>query len=114
DAWLELSELLQDEEFRAVTREYLRETYASEIGRRMAEPDIQDFIHSAGEDLMPKLTAAYAAGLSPDDPHAASLAEQFVQQTAAAGGAIVDDDLRRRLAARYREVDELLTQALEH
>ncbi|MGB3377025.1 MAG: MerR family transcriptional regulator [Microbacterium sp.] len=114
EAWIDLSELLQDDDYRTVTREYLRETYASEIGRRMAEPDIQDFIHSAGEDLMPKLTAAYAAGLSPDDPHAASLAEQFVQQTAAAGGAIVDDDLRRRLAARYREVDELLTQALEH
>src|SRR5690606_15030050 len=36
DAWIELSELLQDDDYRRVTREYLRETYASEIGRRMA------------------------------------------------------------------------------
>jgi len=114
EAWIDLSELLQDDDYRTVTRDYLRETYASEIGRRMAEPDIQDFIRSTGEDLMPRLTAAYAAGLSADDPHATRLAEQFVQQAAAAGGAIVDDDLRGRLAARYREVDELLAQALQH
>lgn len=114
DAWIDLAELLQDDGYRTVTREYLRETYASEIGRRMAEPDIQTFIHRAGDDLMPKLSAAYAAGLAPEEPHATDLAEQFVQQTATAGGVIVDDDLRSRLAARYREVDELLTQALEH
>ena len=114
DAWIDLAELLQDDDYRAVTREYLRQTYASEIGRRMAQPDIQDFIHSAGDELMPKLTAAYSAGLSPEDSHATALAERFVQQAAAAGGVAADDDLRRRLAARYREVDEVLTQTLEH
>ncbi|HTN55113.1 MAG TPA: MerR family transcriptional regulator, partial [Microbacterium sp.] len=114
DAWIDLSELLQDDDYRLVTREYLRETYASEIGRRMAQPDIQTFIHSAGEELMPRLVAAHSAGLAPDDATAQQLAQQFVQQTAAAGGVSLDDDLRVRLAARYREIDELLTQALEH
>lgn len=114
DAWLELSELLQDDGYRTVTREYLRETYASEIGRKMAEPEIRSFIADAGEDLMPKLTAAHGAGLDPDDPHVRQLTDRFVQQTATAGGTIVDDDLRGRLAARYREIDELLTRALEH
>jgi len=114
DAWIDLSELLQDDEYRRVTREYLRETYASEIGRKMAEPEIQAVIASAGEELMPKLVAAHGAGLAPTDPTARQLAAQFVQQTAAAAGALVDDDLRGRLADRYREVDDLLTQALEH
>lgn len=114
DAWIDLAELLQDDAYRAATREYLRETYASEIGRRMAEPGIQDVIRSAGEELMPKLAAAHSSGLSPDDPYATDLAERFVQQTAAAGGAIVDGDLRSRLASRYREIDELLTHSLEH
>jgi DNA-binding transcriptional MerR regulator len=114
DAWIDLAELLQDDDYRTATREYLRETYASEIGRRMAAPDIQDFIRSAGEDLMPRLAAAHSSGLAPDDPYATDLAELFVQQTASAGGATVDDDLRSRLAARYLEVDELLTDALEH
>jgi DNA-binding transcriptional MerR regulator len=113
DAWIDLAELLQDDDYRTVTRDYLRETYASEIGRRMAEPDVQTFIRSAGEDVVPRLSAAYASGLSPDDPHAGRLAEQFVQQAAAASGVIVDDDLRSRLAARYREIDELLTHTLE-
>ncbi|MGP6177266.1 helix-turn-helix domain-containing protein [Microbacterium sp. A196] len=113
DAWIDLSELLQDDHYRQATREYLRETYASEIGRKMAEPDIQAFISRAGEELMPKLIATHSAGLAPTDSAARNLAEQFVQQAAAAGGAIVDDDLRARLAARYREVDELLVHALE-
>src|SRR5690606_26686065 len=86
DAWIALAELLQDDDYRSVTREYLRETYASEIGRRMAEPGIQDFIRSAGEDLMSKLAAAHSSGLSPEDPHSSDLAEQFVQQTASASG----------------------------
>ncbi|MDQ0615113.1 DNA-binding transcriptional MerR regulator [Microbacterium sp. W4I4] len=114
DAWIDLAELLQDDDYRAVTREYLRETYASEIGRRMAEPGIQDSIRSAGEDLMPRLAAAHSSGLSPEDPYATDLAGRFVQQTATAGGAIVDDELRNRLASRYREIDELLTRTLQH
>lgn len=114
DAWIDLSELLQDDDYRRVTREYLRETYASEIGRKMAQPGIRSFITTAGEELMPQLTAAHGAGLTPDDPHATRLAEQFVQQAAAAGGVSVDDGLRDRLATRYREIDELLTRALEH
>lgn len=114
DAWIELSELLQDDDYRTATREYLRDTYASEIGRRMAEPEIQSFISDTGTELMPKLIALHSAGLAADDPRATQLAAQFVQQTAAAGGVDVEDDLARRLAARYREVDELLTQTLEH
>lgn len=114
DAWIELSELLQNDEYRAATREYLRETYASEVGRRMAEPGVRSFIDSAGTELMPRLIAAHSAGLTPDDPPVTALAEQFVQQTAATAGAIADDELRHRLADRYRQVDELLTEALEH
>lgn len=113
DAWIDLAELLQDEDYRQTTREYLRETYASEIGRKMAEPEIQAFIARAGEEVMPKLVAAHSAGLAASDPVARALAEQFVQQAAAASAVTVDDDLRARLAARYREVDELLTHALE-
>src|SRR5690606_38504025 len=56
----------------------------------------------------------HAAGLSPEDPHATGLADEFLQQTAAAGGVSVDPDLRDRLGARYHEVDELLTQTLDH
>src|SRR5690606_41375536 len=74
----------------------------------------QHSLHCAGDELMPKPTAADSPGLSPEDSHATALAERFVQQAAAAGGVAADDDLRRRLAARYREVDEVLTQTLEH
>lgn len=62
DAWLELSALLQDDTYRTATREYLRDTYASEIGRRMAAPKIRSFIAGIGEGLRPKLAAAHTTG----------------------------------------------------
>lgn len=114
DAWISLSELLQDEQYREQTRVYLRETYANEIGEKMSGAPVQEFISSAGEDLMPKLGAAREAGLAPDDPHVILLADQLVQQSATAAGVIADDDLRKRLASVYSKVDTLTSQALQH
>ena len=114
DAWISLSELLRDEKFREETRAYLRETYATEVGRRMSAPAVQEFISSAGGDLMPKLGAAHGAGLASDDPRVVLLADQLVEQSAAAGGVASDDDLRKRLANVYSRVDEITSEALQH
>ena len=114
DAWISLSELLQDEQYRDETRAYLRETYANEVGEKMAKAPVQEFINSAGEDVMPKLGAARDAALASDDPHVIALADQFVRQSATAAGVIPDDDLRRRLAHVYGKVESLTTEALQH
>lgn len=114
DAWISLAELLQDDTFRERTRVYLRETYATEVGEKMAAEPVQDFIDSAGTDLMPKLNAAWEAQLAPTDSHVLLLVDAFVAQSAAAAGVIADDDLRRRLARAYEEVDALTAQALSH
>ncbi|MCS3843106.1 MerR family transcriptional regulator [Microbacterium sp. AK031] len=114
DAWISLSELLRDENFREEMRVYLRETYATEAGRRMSAPAVQEFISSAGGDLMPKLGAARAAGLASDDPRVVLLADQLVQQSATAGGVARDDDLRKRLADVYSRVDSITSEALQH
>lgn len=114
DAWISLSELLGDEQYREETRAYLRETYANDVGKRMAAPPVQDFIGSAGADLMPKLGAAREAGLAPHDPHVILLADDFVQRSAAAAGVIADDDLRKRLATVYGRLDALTSEALQH
>ncbi len=114
DAWISLSELLRDEHYREETRGYLRETYATEVGRRMSAPGVQEFISSAGGDLMPKLAAARAAGLESDDPRVVLLADQLVQQSATAGGVTPDDDLRKRLANVYSRVGEITSEALQH
>jgi len=113
DAWLSLAELLQDDRFRAAIRSYLHATYAQFPGPEMSSPPVQDFIHSAGADLMRRLTAAHQAGLAADDPHVASLAAQLVDELAGTFGVAADDDLRARLAERYRTVDSLTLESLE-
>ena len=114
DAWITLSELLENEQFRAQTREYMLETYGSDVGREMSKPEVQDFITSTGGDLMAKLMAAREAGLPSGDPAVTALADEFVRQTAAPSGATVDDDLRTRLADRYRDIAPLTEEALDH
>lgn len=114
DAWITISELLQDDEYSEQMRDYLRETYATEIGERMSEPAVQKFIRSAGADLMPKLGAAREVGLEPDDPTVVRLADEFVQQSASSAGVEADDDLRHRLTDVYSRVDGLTSQALQH
>ncbi|WP_426187931.1 MerR family transcriptional regulator [Microbacterium sp. TWP3-1-2b2] len=114
EAWIGLSELLRDEKYREETRVYLRETYATEVGRWMSTPAVQEFISSAGGDLMPKLGAARGAGLASDDPLVIRLADQFIQQSASAAGVTPDDALRKRLANVYSRVDEITSEALQH
>jgi len=114
DAWISLSDLLRDEQYREETRAYLRETYANDVGKKMAAAPVQDFISSAGADLMPKLGAARQAGLAPDDPQVILLADDFVQRSAMAAGVIADDDLRKRLATVYSKLDALTSEVLQH
>ncbi len=114
DAWISLSELLRDEQYRDETRAYLRETYATEIGTKMSALPVQEFIASAGADLMPRLFAAREAGLAPDDARVIVLTDQFIEQSATAADVAPDDDLRRRLATVYSQVDTLTTEALQH
>jgi DNA-binding transcriptional MerR regulator len=112
EAWVTLAELLQDPAFRAATRSYLHETYATWPGTAISAAPVQDFIASAGRDVLPKLVAAQAAGLSPDDPHARELAAQLVHQTAAALGAPVNDELWERIASGFPQVDRLFHESL--
>lgn len=114
DAWISLSELLRDGQYREETRAYLRETYATDVGKKMSAPPVQEFISSAGTDLMPKLSAAREAGLAPVDPHVVLLADQLVQQVAAATGAVPDDDVRKGLANVYSKLGDVASQALQH
>lgn len=112
EAWITLAELLRDASFRSATRSYLRETYATDPGTTMSTPPVQNFIASAGEDLMPKLIAAHASGLAPDDPHTRGLAAELVYRTANALGAPVDDELWDRVASGFPQIGRVLHEAL--
>lgn len=112
EAWITLAELLLDPEFRADTKTYLHETYATGAGPAMAEPGVQDFISSTAAGLMPKLMSAQLSGLAPDDPHTRSLVLQYVDEIAAATGAPVDDDLWNSMGRGFRVVSQVTDDAL--
>jgi DNA-binding transcriptional MerR regulator len=112
EAWITLAELLQDAEFRSATRAYLQETYGSGPGAIVSTPPVQSFIAAAGEDVMPKLIAAHASGLSPDDPHSRELAARLVHQTADALGAPLDDGLWERIARGFRRMGQVMHEVL--
>lgn len=113
DAWITLAELLRDEQFRAATRAYLHQTYGGFPGVQISAPHVQEFIHSAGTDVMPKLFAAHQAGFAADDAQVVDLAGRLVDQMAETFGVEADDGLRQRLAARYRDLDSLTLEALQ-
>lgn len=113
DAWISLAELLRDGRFREATRSYLHDTYAQFPGSEISTPRVQEFVHSAGADLMPKLMAAHQAGFAADDAQVTSLAAQLVASLAQTFGVTADADLRSRLATRYRDLDSLTLEALE-
>ncbi|MFD7024411.1 MerR family transcriptional regulator [Promicromonospora sukumoe] len=112
DAWVTLAELLQDDDFRRATRSYLRDTYATDVGAMVSTPRFQGFVADAGADLMPRLIAAHATGLSPQDPHARQLAARLVEQTAAAVGATPDEHLWEVLAQGFVRMPQTLHEAL--
>ncbi|GAB2477935.1 MerR family transcriptional regulator [Promicromonospora xylanilytica] len=113
EAWITLAGLLEDAAFRDATRSYLHETYATGPGAVLGTARVQDFITTAGQDVTPKLMAAHASGLSPDDPHARELAARLVHQTAAALGVELDDTLWERVASGYPHADRLLHESLQ-
>ncbi|MFC4630985.1 MerR family transcriptional regulator [Promicromonospora alba] len=112
EAWITLAELLQDAEFRSATRAYLQEAYGSSPGAIVSTPPVQTFIAAAGEDVMPKLIAAHASGLAPDDPHSRELAARLVHQTADALGAPLDDGLWERIALGFRRMGQVMHEVL--
>lgn len=112
DAWITLAELLQDTEFRRATRSYLQDTYATHPGAAMSTSPVQSFVASAGADLMPRLIAAHASGLSPDDPHARGLAAELVRQSAEAIGAPADEALWDRVASGFPQIGRVFHEAL--
>ena len=112
EAWITLAELLRDDEFRAAARSYLRETYAAGPGATVSTRPVQRFIAAAGEDVVPKLMAAHASGLAPDDPHVRELATRLVHESAGAIGVPLDDELWERIASGFPRIGQVLHEAV--
>ncbi|MFC4008491.1 MerR family transcriptional regulator [Nonomuraea purpurea] len=68
EAWIELADLVRDEEFRGAVRSYLQDTFSTPVGRVMTATPVQDFIHEEGSEIMKEIIAAYRSGLPADSP----------------------------------------------
>lgn len=110
EAWITLAGLLEDTAFRDATRSHLYETYATGPGVAIGAPPVQDFITTAGEGVMPKLMAAHASGLSPDDPHARELAARLVRGTADSLRVEPDDKLWEAIASGFPQLDRVFRE----
>ncbi len=101
EAWIELADLVQGEEFRNAVRSYLQDTYATSPGRDMAATPIQDFIYGTGTVIMEEIMAEYRSGLPADSPRAQELVVRMADAAAGITGGQSTAESRERLATGF-------------
>ncbi|GAA5044826.1 DNA-binding transcriptional MerR regulator [Thermocatellispora tengchongensis] len=107
EAWIELAELVQDEEFRGAVRSYLQDMYATFPGRSLATPSVWDFIHKEGAKIGEEIVEAYRSGLPADSPRAQELVVRMAEATAEVFGGQVTAGSRDRMARAYLLAEEM-------
>jgi DNA-binding transcriptional MerR regulator len=98
-AWLELTALLADDDFRAVLRRTAEQFHADRVAQDAAAGDRTprpDAVALAIEQAGPAL----AAGVDPDSPDAAPIVAALTERYAVTLGRPAGSDVRTRLAAR--------------
>ncbi|GAA3419674.1 helix-turn-helix domain-containing protein [Streptosporangium vulgare] len=107
EAWIELADLLRGEEFRGAVRSYLRDTYGTFPGRRMAAAPVWDFIHEEGAKVGEEIVEAYRSGLPAASPRAQELVVRMANASAEAVGGQATAESRERLATAFLLVEEI-------
>ncbi|MEA5363857.1 MerR family transcriptional regulator [Amycolatopsis sp., V23-08] len=81
EAWIELAEMVRDEDFRTSLRDFLHRTFHTEKGRLMATPEMLARAERRAV-LFKEAEAAQRAGVPADSPQARDIAERMVADTA--------------------------------
>ena len=81
EAWIELADLVRDEDFRTAMREYYHRAFNNEKGRLMATPEMVAHAERQRE-LFREAQAAQQAGVPADSPHARDIAERMAAHRA--------------------------------
>lgn len=99
EAWIELADMVQDNDFRASVRTFVHETLNTDRARFLATP-AQAEQRQRREALFREAQAAYDAGLAADSPQAQDIANRFVASVGASfeGQGTDVAELRRRMA----------------
>ncbi|MBB5896465.1 MerR family transcriptional regulator [Kutzneria kofuensis] len=102
EAWIELADLVRDEEFRTALRDHLHRTFNTEKGRLMATPEMMAHAERQRE-LFLEAKAALQAGVPAESPQARDIAERVAaaraEMLAAMTGQHDPDEVRRSIVA---------------
>ncbi|WP_229852782.1 MerR family transcriptional regulator [Streptomyces albospinus] len=112
EAWIELADLVQDDDFRHSVRAYLHDTYSTAQGRLITTPPVPDSIEK-GATIMREAQVAYQAGLPADSPQAQGIAHRYAAWLAELSGKHDTTGFRRQLAANLLVAKDLHRQALQ-
>ncbi|MEV0385064.1 MerR family transcriptional regulator [Nonomuraea sp. NPDC050643] len=107
EAWIELADLVRDEEFRGAVRSYLQDTFSTPPGRLMTASPVQDFIHTTGARIMEEVIAHHRAGLPADSPQAREVAVRLARATAELAGERATEAFLERMATQFLLIEEL-------
>jgi len=75
EAWIELADLVRDEDFRTSVRDFYHRTFAADRGRLMTTPEMLARLEEHRKLLL-EARAAQQAGVAADSPRARELAER--------------------------------------
>lgn len=81
EAWIELADLVQDEDFRTSLREFYHRTFSTEQGKLMTTPDMVARAERHRELLL-EARAAQQSGVAADSPQAREIAERVAAGSA--------------------------------
>ncbi|MFD4555631.1 MerR family transcriptional regulator [Streptomyces sp. NPDC058469] len=81
EAWIELAEIVRDEEFRTALRDFLHRTFGTEQGKLMATPEMTARVERHRRLLL-EARASQQAGVTADSPQARDLAERVAADSA--------------------------------
>ena len=81
EAWIELADIAQDEEFRMALRDFFHRTFSTEQGKRMATPEMTARVEQHRKLLLEARTAQLA-GVDADSPQARDIAERVAADSA--------------------------------
>ncbi|MFD4507043.1 MerR family transcriptional regulator [Streptomyces sp. NPDC058457] len=81
EAWIELAETVQDEEFRTALRDFFHRVFGTEQGRLVASPEMMDRVERHRRLLL-EARASQQAGVPADSPQARDIAERVAADSA--------------------------------
>ena len=103
EAWIELAEIVQDEEFRTSMHDHFHRVYSTDKGKLLATPEMMARVEQHRQLLL-EAKAAQQAGVAADSPQARDIAERVAADRAEFSATLTgehDPDKARRSITEY-------------